>query len=150
MITGPVGSGKTYIASALGMKAAECGFEVRYVSMTQLATELDSARLNSTLKDVVRKYLAFGLIILDEWLLTPLDENDARVVYEIIAGRSGKASTIVCSCFEPSDWLARMGDTAVAGVVYEKLCKDAYALPIACEGSMSERRRLYMSPRFKV
>jgi len=150
LITGSVGSGKTYIASALGMKAAECGFEVRYIRMAQLALELDSARLNGTLKDVMRKYLTVELLILDEWLLTPLDEDNTRIVYEIIAGRSGKASTIVCSCFEPVDWPGHMGDTAVAGVVYEKLCKDAYALPIACEGSMRERRRLYMSPRFKV
>lgn len=100
IILGATGSGKTYLSNAFGMTASRNFYTVRYVRIPELLNELALARAEGTYRKVIRNYKQVRLLILDEWLLYPLKETEARDLLEIAEGRYKKASTIFCSQFE--------------------------------------------------
>ena len=104
MLLGATGSGKTYLACALGMAAVRRFLTVKYVRLPELLTELAIARSNGTYRKVVQQYKKPALLILDEWLLYPLKETEARDLLEIAEARYKKASTIFCSQFDVPGW----------------------------------------------
>ena len=75
LLLGATGSGKTYIACALGMAAARSFLQVRYVRLPELLTELAIARGNGTYPRAIQQYKKPALFILDDWLLYPLKET---------------------------------------------------------------------------
>ena len=83
MLLGATGSGKTYLACALGMAAVRRFLTVKYVRLPELLTELAIARSNGTFRKVIQQYKKPALLILDEWLLYPLKETEARDLLEI-------------------------------------------------------------------
>ncbi len=110
LLLGATGSGKTYIACALGMAAARSFLQVRYVKLPELFTELAIARGNGTYLKVIQQYKKPALLIIDEWLLYPLKETEARDLLEITEARYKKASTIFCSQFDIPGWREKIGD----------------------------------------
>lgn len=100
MLLGATGSGKTYLACALGMAAVRKFLTVKYVRLPEFLTELTIARSNGTYRKVVQQYKKPSLLILDEWLLYLLKETEAWDLLEIAEARYRKASTIFCSQFD--------------------------------------------------
>ena len=101
IIMGATGAGKTYIGCALGNAACRKFISVKYIRLPELLVDISIARGNGTYRKIVTQYQKYGLLILDEWLLTPLDVVAARDLLEVIEARHENASTIffvsVCS-----------------------------------------------------
>ena len=104
MLLGATGSGKTYLACALGMAAVRNFLTVKYVRLPELLVELSIARNNGTFPKVIQQYKKPALLIIDEWLLYPLKETEARDLLEIAEARYKKSSTIYCSHFDVPGW----------------------------------------------
>ena len=100
ILLGATGSGKTYLACALGMAAARNFMSVRYIRLPDLLVELSIARNNGTFPRTMLQFKKPALLIIDEWLLYPLRETEARDILEIVETRYKKASTIFCSQFD--------------------------------------------------
>ena len=99
LLMGATGCGKTYLACALGMAAVRKSYQVRYVRLPELLTDLAIARTTGTYSKVIEQYKKPALLILDEWLLYRLEESQARDLLEIAEGRYKKGSIIFCSQF---------------------------------------------------
>ena len=84
IILGATGAGKTYLACALGMAASRSFYSVRYIRLPDLLVEISVARANGTYRDYMKKLRKEKLLILDEWLLYPLKEAEARDVLELV------------------------------------------------------------------
>jgi DNA replication protein DnaC len=82
------------------------------------------------------------LLILDEWLLTPLKEIEARDLLEIIESRYQIASTIFCSQFDPHGWHEKIGEGTLADAVLERIVHGSYHVILYGEVSMRERHGL--------
>ena len=119
ILMGAAGAGKTYIGCALGNAACRKFISVKYVRLPELLVELSIARGEGTYKKLVAQYRKYGLLILDEWLLTPLSADFARDLLEIIEARHENASTIFLSQFAVSGWYARLGEGTVADAVLD-------------------------------
>ena len=89
IIMGPIGTGKTYLACALGMAASRSRYSVRYIRLPDLLVEIFVARVNRTYRDFMNKLKKEKLLILDEWLLYLLKEAAARDVLELVEVQGG-------------------------------------------------------------
>ncbi|MBQ4257763.1 MAG: IS21-like element helper ATPase IstB [Clostridia bacterium] len=146
ILLGATGSGKTYLACALGMSAIRNFLTVRYARLPDLLTELAIARGNGTYRKVIQQYKKPSLLILDEWLLYPLKETEARDLLEIAEARYKRASTIFCSQFDIPGWREKIGDPILADAICDRIVHDSYSILIDCKESMRKRKGVRESP----
>jgi DNA replication protein DnaC len=139
IILGATGNGKTWLSNAFGIAACRNFQSVRYVRLPELLTELTVARIEGTYSKTIANYRKVKLLILDEWLLYPLKEPEARDLLEIVQSRHKKASTIFCSQFDVGGWHNQIGETALADAVVDRIVHDSYTIVI--EGAESMRKR---------
>jgi len=140
IILGATGSGKTYLASAFGMTACRNFFSVRYVRLPDLLGELSIARAEGTYRKAIKQYKQVKLLILDEWLLYPLKESEARDLLEIAEGRYKKGSTIFCSQFDVGGWHQKIGEPTLADAICDRIVHDSYTIIINGNDSMRKRK----------
>lgn len=142
IILGATGSGKTYLANAFGMTASRNFYPVRYVRIPDLLGELAIARAEGNYRKVIKNYKQVKLLILDEWLLYPLKDTEARDLLEIAESRYKKASTIFCSQFEVGGWHQKIGETTLADAICDRIVHDSYTIVIGGIDSMRKRKGL--------
>jgi len=138
LILGPVGVGKTFMASALGHAAVRRRYTVVFERTDTLLKRLRASRLDNSHDNEIRKLIRVDLLILDDFALQPLDPLDTADVYELIVERHRAASTIVTSNREPIEWLGQMADALLAQSAIDRLQSAAYELVLDGE---SYRRR---------
>lgn len=139
ILLGATGAGKTYLACALGMAACREFYTVRYIRLPDLLVELAMARGEGTYREYMKKLKKVRLLILDEWLLYPLKENEARDVLELIESRTKAASTIFCSQFDVPGWHENLYDPTLADAICDRIVYDSYVIRI--EGDSMRKRK---------
>ena len=138
VVLGPVGVGKTFLATALGHAAVRRRYTVIFERTDTLLKRLRASRLDNSHDAEIRKLLRVDLLILDDFALQALDPLDTADVYELIVERHRAASTIVTSNREPIEWLGQMADALLAQSAIDRLQSAAYELVLDGE---SYRRR---------
>ena len=139
ILMGSTGSGKTYIACALGIAACRKSYSVRYIRLPDLLAELDVARGHGVFAKTIKQYKKVSLLILDEWLLTPLTEVEARDLLEIVEARHSVASTIFCSQFASAGWRDKIGEETIAEAIMDRIVHNAYEITIHSKESMRKK-----------
>jgi DNA replication protein len=139
IILGAAGAGKTYLSCAFGMAACRQFYSVKYVRLPELLNELAVARDEGQFQKAIALYKKAGLLILDEWLLLPLRETEARDLLEIVEARHKRGSTIFSSQFAPAGWHAKIGEGTLADAILDRIVHDSYTIVI--EGTESMRKR---------
>lgn len=140
LLLGATGSGKTYLACALGNSAVRNFLQVRYVRLPELLTELAIARANGTYQKTLKQYSKPALLIIDEWLLYHLKDTEARDILEIVEARCKKASTIFCSQYDIPGWREKIGDQILADAICDRIVHNSYSIVIECKESMRKRK----------
>ena len=130
LILGPVGVGKTHLASALGHIGIRRRLSVHAARADKLFTRLRAARLDNSLEAEIRKLARVDVLILDDFALRPLDATQTNDFYELIVERHRKASTIVTSNREPAEWMSMMSDALLAQSAVDRLTSGAHTLII--------------------
>lgn len=138
MVMGPVGVGKTFLASALGHAAVRRRYSVHFERGDHLLKRLKASRLDNSHDVEIRKLLRVDLLIIDDFALQPLDALDTADIYEIIVERHRTGATITTSNREPIEWLGLMADGLLAQSAIDRLQSAAYELVLDGE---SYRRR---------
>jgi DNA replication protein DnaC len=142
IILGATGAGNTYLANALGMTAHRHFLTVKYVRLPELLGELAIARAEGSYRKLLKQYRTVQLLILDDWLLSPLKDSESKDLLEIAEGRYKKASTIFCSQFDVGGWHEKIGDPTLADAICDRIVHDSYTVVIAGDDSMRKRKGL--------
>jgi DNA replication protein DnaC len=131
IVMGPVGVGKTFMASALGHIACRRRFTTLAGRCDQLLKRLRGSRLDGNHDIELRKLIRVEVLILDDFCLQALDAADTADMYELIVERHRRATTIVTTNREPpGEWLAAMGDPLLAEAAIDRLTSNAYQLVV--------------------
>jgi DNA replication protein DnaC len=145
VIMGPVGVGKTFVATALGHAAVRRRYTVIFQRTDVLLKHLRASRLDNSHDAEMRKLLRVDLLILDDFALQTMDALDTSDIYDLIVERHRAASTVVTSNREPIEWLGQMADALLAQSAIDRLQSAAYELVLDGE-SYRQRQR----PRLDV
>jgi len=127
-LCGPVGVGKSHLALALGHEAVRRGFEVRYLTISRLFATLEAARADLSREKLLKRYLRNECLIIDDFGLKALTENQADDFYEIVYERYLKASLILTSNRTVEEWMGLFPDPLQANSLMDRLCHNAHQL----------------------
>ena len=140
IVLGTTGAGKTYISCALGMAACRHFYSVKYIRLPDLLEELSVARGEGIFQKIMQNYKKIDLLILDEWLLSPLTDMESRDLLEIVETRHTRGSTIFSSQFNPAGWQAKIGAGPLAEAILDRIIHDSYTVLIEGDESMRKRK----------
>lgn len=140
VLTGKTGLGKSWLACALGQRACREGFSVRYLRVPKLMDMLKAARGDGTAPRLVERLGKVHLLILDDFAMYPLDNDQRRDMMEIIEERAQRRSTIITSQLDVKDWHHAFGDPTLADALLDRFVNSAYRIELDGESMRAMHR----------
>ena len=139
LFTGPCGSGKTYLACALGHSACMRGFSARYYRISRLMLELTQSKADGTYSKLLKTIAKTDLLILDDWGLEPLKAAQRNDLMEIMDDRHGSSSTVIISQLPTEQWYEMIGDNTLADAILDRIMHNSHRIKLRGE---SMRKKL--------
>lgn len=139
IICGPTGIGKSWLACALGQRAARDNRSVLYHRLPKLLTDLALARGDGRYARILRTLSRVELLILDDWGLEPLDAGARHDLLEILEERHGRRSTLITSQVPVDKWHDLIGDPTYADAILDRLVHNAHRLNLSGESLRKKR-----------
>ena len=130
LIVGATGTGKTYLACALAHKACLEGNTVYYSRLPRLLPELALTRGDGSYNKKMKQLAKIDVLILDDWGIAPLTDEQRRDLLELLDDRHEKSSTIVTSQLPIKLWHEAIGDKTLADAILDRLVHNAYRLEL--------------------
>jgi len=139
LVSGPAGVGKSFIACALGNAAARAGYTVLYVRSPRLFETLQQSRGDGSHLKALARLSRVQLLIIDDFLLTPLADSERRDLLEVIEDRYQAGATIIASQCPVKDWHPNIGDPTLADAVCDRLLHNAYKIEMRGDSMRTKR-----------
>jgi len=140
VLLGPVGVGKTHLATAVALKACQRGYKVLYVNAIEAINDLITAQKQGRLKEALRKYTLPQLLVLDEIGYLPIDKNGADLLFQIISARYERGSILITTNKAFKEWPSIFNnDCTLASAVLDRLLHHCETVLI--KGSSYRMRR---------
>jgi DNA replication protein DnaC len=134
IITGPTGSGKSYLAQALGNQACQMTLKTLYTNTSRIFSKLKLAKLDGSYLKELQKIERFDLLILDDFGLQAAFDNHAReALMDIIEDRYNRSSTIVSSQIPVSKWHEIIGEGTIADAILDRLIHSSHRITLKGE-----------------
>jgi DNA replication protein DnaC len=133
ILTGATGTGKSYLACALGQKACREGFEVRYRRVPRLFEELALARIEGSYLRTLERLGRGSLLILDDWGVAPFTAEQRRDMLELLDERYGRHSTLVAGQVPVGQWHDVIADPTLADAILDRLVHNAHKIALQGE-----------------
>lgn len=133
IITGPTGSGKTFIACALANSGCRNGYSAHYIRMPRLLQEMNIARNDGSYGKHLTRLAKYAVLVIDDWGLAKLGEKERRDILEVLEDRHGITSTIISSQIPIEKWHDIIGDPTIADAVLDRLIHNAHIITMKGE-----------------
>jgi len=130
IITGATGTGKSYVACALAQQACRSSFRVAYKRMPRLIEELALAHADGTYTRLLGRLAKVDVLVLDDWGLAPLRDQERRDMLEIVEDRHGARSTIITSQLPVENWHDYVGDPTIADALLDRVVHTAHRIKL--------------------
>ena len=128
ILYGSVGTGKSHLATAIGVKACEEGYKVRFFTVPEIIVRLTQVYKEGTLEKTMKKILSADLIIFDEWGYVPVDRQGAQLLFRLIAESYERRSIIITTNIEFSKWGAIFTDDQMAAAMIDRLAHHGHLI----------------------
>lgn len=130
LITGSTGCGKSYLASALGNRACQQGYKVAYFNLQKLLIQAKMSRLSGTIVKFMERIAKTQLLILDDFGLTHLEQQQRLDIMEIIEDRHAKHATIIAAQLPVANWYDIIGEPTIADAILDRLIHTAHRIEL--------------------
>ena len=130
LLTGPSGTGKTWISCALGMAAVFREKSVRYLRVSQLVEDIQFARLDGSLRTYQKGLKAVDLLILDDFALHPFAKQERADFFEVIEARSSISSLIIVGQRPIEDWYSYIKDPLIADAFMDRIQSGSHVIKL--------------------
>lgn len=121
ILYGPVGTGKTHLATAIGVAACNNAKRVRFYRTAALVDDLIDAKATGTLKKLLNQLEKIDLLICDEWGYIPIDVEGAKLLYQVISDFYEKKSLIITTNLEFSKWNGIFYDEKLTNAIIDRM-----------------------------
>jgi DNA replication protein DnaC len=138
-VIGPCGVGKSFLAMALAQKACRDGYSALYLRAAALSRELALVRADGSLRHFLARLARIDVLVIDDWAMAPLNENERREIWEICEDRYQTRSTILTSQLPVARWHEQIGDPTIADGILDRLVHNAHRIEMRGE-SMRKKR----------
>ena len=140
-ITGSSGTGKSYIATAIGYQACKEGIRTNYSNSSKMMGALKVAKTKGALEYELKKIERCPLLILDDLFLVHLDTKERAILLDIIEDRHERKSIIVTSQLPVADWYDAIGDPTVADAILDRIVHSAHQIELTGESVRKMKTR---------
>lgn len=141
IITGSTGIGKSYLATALGHQACTMGFRVYYANLGKLFSRLKMGKADGSYLKEISKIERQDLLIIDDFGLLPIDNQNRSALMEIVEDRHKKASMIITSQLPVNCWHEVIGEKTIADAILDRIVHDAHRIELRGESLRKARDR---------
>jgi len=128
IFVGKTGTGKTHLATALGLEACRQGIRTRFATGAGLVNDLIEARGDRMISRVIQRYSQFGLLILDELGYVPFSREGAQLLFQVLADRYERGSVIITTNLGFADWTQLFGDPTLTAALLDRLTHKAHII----------------------
>ena len=142
IVTGPTGTGKTYLACALAHKAIREGYTALYLRFPRLFQELHIARGDGRYGKLLASMAKIDLLLFDDWGLTKLNAEQRQDLMEIMEDRHGLKSTLLASQFPVDKWHDIIADPTLADAILDRLIHNAYKINLKGDSMRKKKSTL--------
>ncbi len=139
IITGATGVGKSYLACALAHKACLEGYKARYFRVSRLFRELHAAQGDGTYLKLIKSLSKFHVLVLDDWGLENLKDQQRNDLLEILEDRHGSRSTIIAGQLPIEYWHEVIGNPTIADAIMDRLVHNAHKIDL--DGDTMRRKK---------
>ncbi len=133
ILTGKTGTGKSFLAQALANRAIYDGYRVYYTGAPSLLEEIRISRIDGSYTNLLKKYSRFKLLILDDFGIAPIVDDDATNLFEIIEERTNINSTIITSQLPVSEWYNYLNNNTIADAILDRIVYSSHRIELEGE-----------------
>lgn len=130
LVTGKTGVGKSYVACALAQKACRLGFSTLYLRAPRFFQDLTVARLKGTYSRHLNTLAKTQLLVLDDFALVPITEDQCRDLLEVTDDRYGRSSLIISSQLPVKSWYQMFANETLADAILDRVVHESYRLEL--------------------
>lgn len=131
LVTGKTGTGKSYLACAIGRQACSLGYRTLYFGINRFLEKIAMAKLDGTYIKLLNQIEKAHLIIIDDFGLHPLNGSTRRAVLQILEDRYGIKSTIIISQLPVAKWYDYIGESTISDAIMDRLAGNAHRFDLA-------------------
>ncbi|MEW6328287.1 MAG: IS21-like element helper ATPase IstB [Thermodesulfobacteriota bacterium] len=140
IFVGKPGTGKTHLATGLGIEACRAGVRTRFVTGCGLVNELIEARDEKRLSRVIQKYSRYGLLVLDELGYVPFSKEGSELLFQVLTERHERGSVVITTNLGFADWTQVFGDPTLTAALLDRLTHKAHIINCTWESAIDSEK----------